>query len=54
MTAGTSVCSRGKKKGKKEGEKPRSGAPREKASSYATGTKRKGLDGAIWEVCMSN
>ena len=27
------------------------GAPREKASSYALGSRRKGTDGQMWEVC---
>ena len=42
----------GGRKGKKEGkEKPE---PQEKASSYAVGTRRKGRDGKMWEVLMTD
>ena len=38
------------KKGKKGKGGKEEGAPREKANSYAPGTKRKGTDGEMWEV----
>jgi len=40
---------RGKKSGKKS-EKPSSSEPKEKPSCFAVGTKRRGTDGAQWEV----